>query len=62
MLPRKGDCDEYGGKSPKDGDDFEGSTGALATCAVFVGTTVFLGYDTGCVWAHRVTDGRRLYR
>lgn len=44
-------------------EDLEGvSGGALCTCATFVGTTVFLGYDTGGVWAHRVSDGRRLYR
>lgn len=45
------------------GVDLEGVRGgAQCTCAAFVGRTVFLGYDTGGVWAHRVSDGRRLYR
>lgn len=57
-VPRVGECLEH-----NKGEDLEHSSGgALCTCAVFVGRTIFLGFDTGGVWAHRVSDGRRLYR
>eukprot|EP00752_Nemacystus_decipiens_P004163 g3807.t2 len=42
------------------GEDLD--VGAFCTCAVFVGRTLFLGYDTGFICAHRAYDGRRLYR
>eukprot|EP00903_Cladosiphon_okamuranus_P018060 g16621.t1 len=42
------------------GEDLD--EGAFCTCAVFVGRTLFLGYDTGFIYAHRAYDGRRLYR
>ncbi|CAM9284032.1 unnamed protein product [Laminaria digitata] len=55
--------DHLDGLGREIGVDLEGVRGgALCTCAAFVGRTVFLGYDTGGVWAHRVSDGRRLYR
>lgn len=63
MMRRTSDRDRHGGFGREVGVDLEGVRGgALCTCAAFVGRTVFLGYDTGGVWAHRVSDGRRLYR
>ncbi|CAM9497448.1 unnamed protein product [Hapterophycus canaliculatus] len=45
-----------------DDDDEDVDGGAFCTCATFVGRTLFLGYDTGEIWAHRAFNGRRLYR
>lgn len=51
------ECDD-GGQDPE-GDALDD---AMFVCATFVGRTLFMGYDTGYIWAHRVSDGRRLYR
>ncbi|CAB1098213.1 unnamed protein product [Ectocarpus sp. CCAP 1310/34] len=64
-LGRKPFATSSSRKGNDDDDDDSGEdvdAGALCTCATFVGRTLFLGYDTGDIWAHRAFDGRRLYR
>ncbi|CAM9987820.1 unnamed protein product [Ectocarpus fasciculatus] len=52
----------FANSNSRTGNDDDDDGGAFCTGATFVGRTLFLGYDTGDIWAHRAFDGRRLYR